>query len=53
LETAKEMPLAEAVKIRNIKNVIVGGGAVISELVSARLFPCFGGKYREIRPTSA
>ena len=26
LETAKEMPLAEAVKIRNIKNVIVGGG---------------------------
>ena len=26
LETAKEMPLADAVKIRNIKNVIVGGG---------------------------
>jgi hypothetical protein len=48
-ETAKEIPLAETTRIRNINTLIVGGGSSHQRTRLRTFVPCFTGKYREIR----
>jgi hypothetical protein len=44
-----ELPVVWTKKASNINCLIAVVEAVISELVSGFAFPCFAGKYREIR----